>query len=89
MKNDPEVHVNQASDNSTGIAIAIAAAVLLVGALFFFNGSFDMSPNNPQVVQNNTAIPAPVIEAPATPEVTTPPAAQPTTPPADAPAANP
>lgn len=43
MKNDPEMHVNQASDNSTGIAIAIAAAVLLVGALFFFNGSFDMT----------------------------------------------
>ena len=87
FEKDTDVHVNQAGDNSTGIAIAIAAAILVIGALFFFNGSFDMTPNNPQVVQNNTALPAPVIEAPVTPEVTTPPAT--TTPSADAPAANP
>ena len=87
LDKDTDVHVTQASDSSTGIMLAIAAAILLVGALFFFNGSFDMTPNNPQVVQNNTTLPAPVIEAPVTPQVTTPPAT--TTPPVDAPAANP
>ena len=87
LEKDTDVYVNQAGDSSTGIFIAIAAAILIVGALFFFNGSFDMTPNNPQVVQNNTTLPAPVIEAPVTPQVTTPPAT--ITPTADAPAANP
>lgn len=84
---DTDVHVNHTGDSSTGISIAIAAAILIIGALFFFNGSFDMTPNNPQVVQNNTTLPAPVIEAPVTPEVTAPPATS--TPSAEAPAANP
>ena len=89
LEKDTDVHVNQASDSSAGISIAIAAAILIIGALFFFNGSFDMTPNNPQVVQNNTTLPAPVIEAPVAPEVTTPPVTPPAAPSADAPAANP
>ena len=87
FEKDSDVHVNHTGDSSAGIAIAIAAAVLVIGALFFFNGSFDMTPNNPQVVQNNNALPAPVIENPVIPEVTTPPATN--APSTDAPAANP
>jgi hypothetical protein len=85
----PEVRVTQAGDSSIGIGIIIAALVLVVGAFLFFNNSFGTTTDNPKVVQNNTTLPAPVIEVPAKPEVVTPPAPKATTPSADAPAANP
>lgn len=85
----PQVNVSNRGDSSTGIAIIIAAIVLVVGAFIFFNNGFGPTTDNAKIVQNNTTLPAPVIEAPAAPEVTTPPAAQPTTPPSEAPAANP
>ena len=85
----PTVNVSNSGDSSAGIAIIVAAIVLVVGALIFFNGGFGPNTDNAKIVQNNTTLPAPVIEAPATPEVATPPAAEPATPPAEAPAANP
>ena len=92
----PQVNVSNKGDSSTGIAIIVAAIILVVGAFIFFNNGFGPSTDNAKIVQNNTTLPAPVIEAPApvieapaAPEVTTPPAAQPTTPPSEAPAANP
>lgn len=85
----PEVRVTQADNSSAGIAIIIAALVLVVGAFLFFNNGFDSTIDNPKVVQNNTILPAPAIEAPATPEVVTPLATEKTNPPADAPSLNP
>ncbi len=86
------IEVNQASESSgTTIAIIVAALVLVVGAFIYF-GNSSTPTDNPQVTQNNTTLPAPVVE-PADPVPATPPAAQPetapVTPPADAPAANP
>ena len=86
---NPKINVSSKGDGSTGIAIIVAAIILVAGAFLFFNYGFGPATDNPNVVQNNTTLPAPVIEAPAAPEVTTPPAAQPTTPPAEAPANNP
>lgn len=88
----PNFQVSQSSEMSAGtIAIIVAALVLVVGAFFYF-GSSSTPTDNPQLTQNNTTLPAPVIE-PAEPAPATPPAAQPetppVTPPADAPAANP
>jgi hypothetical protein len=85
----PEVRVTQATDSSTGIAIIIAALVLVVGAFLFFNNGVFTTSDNPKVVQNNTTLPAPVIEVPAKPEVVAPATTQTATPPAAAPAANP
>ena len=85
----PKVNVTQTGGGSAGIAIIIAALVLVVGAFVFFNNGFGPTTDSPEVVQNNTTIPAPVIEAPAAPDAATPPATEPATPPADAPAANP
>ena len=85
---NPKVNVTTTGDGSTGIAIIIAAIVLVVGAFVFFNYGFGPNTDNAKIVQNNTTLPAPVVEAPAAPEAT-PPAAQPATPPAEAPAANP
>lgn len=85
----PQVNVSNRGDSSAAIAIIIAAIVLVVGAFVFFNNGFGPTTDNAKIVQNNTTLPAPVIEAPAAPEVTTPPAAEPTTPPAAAPATNP
>lgn len=84
----PEVRVTQAGDGSGGIALAIIAVLLVVGAVFFFNHGTYSNLDNPKVVQNNTTLPAPVIEAPAAPEATQP-APQPAAPKAEAPAANP
>ena len=86
------IEVNQSSESSgTTIAIIVAALVLVVGAFIYF-GNSSAPTDNPQVTQNNTTLPAPVVE-PADPVPATPPAAQPetapVTPPADAPAANP
>ena len=86
---NPKINVSSSGDVSTGIAIIVAAIILVVGAFFFFNYGYGPTTDNAKVVQNNTTLPAPIIEAPAVPEVVTPPAAQPTTPPAEAPAANP
>ena len=85
----PEIRVTQASDGSSGIAIIIAAIVLVVGAFLFFNNGFDTTADNAKVVQNNITLPAPVVEVPAAPDAAMPPATQKTDPPADAPAANP
>ena len=85
---NPKINVSSNGDGSTGIAIIIAAIILVVGAFLFFNYGVGPTTDSPKVVQNNTTLPAPVIEVPAAPEATTPPAAQPTTPPAEAPAAN-
>ena len=60
----------------------------MVGAFIFFNYGYGPASDGPKVVQNNTTLPAPAIEAPAAPEATTPAPAQPAAPPA-APAANP
>ena len=84
----PTVNVSNSGDGSTGIAVLIAAIVLVVGAFIFFNYGYGPASDGPNVVQNNTILPAPVIETPATPEATSPAAPQPATPPA-APAANP
>jgi hypothetical protein len=86
------INVNQSSESSsTTIAIIVAALVVVVGAFFYF-GSSSTPTDNPQVTQNNTTLPAPVIE-PADPVPATPPAAQPetppVTPPGEAPATNP
>ena len=86
---NPKINVTTRGDSSTGIAIIVAAIILVVGAFVFFNNGFGPTTDNAKIVQNNTTLPAPVIEAPAAPEATTPPATQPTTPPAQAPAANP
>jgi hypothetical protein len=86
---EPEIRVTQTGDSSTGIAIIFAALVLVIGAFFLFNGGFGTTTDNPDIVQNNTTLPAPVIEAPAAPEAATPPVTQKANPPADAPAANP
>jgi hypothetical protein len=83
----PNINVSTGSDGSTGIAIIIAAIVLVVGAFVFFNYGYGPA-SGPNVVQNNTTLPAPVIETPAASEATPPAAPQPTPAPA-APAANP
>jgi hypothetical protein len=83
----PEVRITQAGDSSTAIAIIIAAIVVVVGAFAFFNNGLATTSDNPKVVQNNMALPTPVIEVPAKPEVVAP-TTQPTTPSANAPAAN-
>jgi hypothetical protein len=89
----PDIQVNQASGGSgTTIAIIVAALVLVVGAFLFFGNNWNTATDGPMVTQNNTTLPAPVIE-PADPVPATPPAAQPetppVTPPGDAPATNP
>ena len=83
------INVNQSSESSgTTIAIIVAALVLVVGGFLYFGNNWNTAPDGPQVTQNNTTLPAPIIEEPAA----TPPA-QPAiplvTPPADAPATNP
>jgi hypothetical protein len=92
----PDLHVNQSSQSSgTTIAIIVAALVLVVGGFLYFGNSSGPT-DNPQLTQNNTTLPAPIVE-PADPVPATPPAAQtetlpgtlPVTPPADAPATNP
>ena len=85
----PQVNVSNSGDSSTGIAIIVAAIILVVGAFIFFSNGVGPTTDNAKIVQNNTTLPAPVIEAPAAPEVTTPPAAQSTTPASEAPATNP
>lgn len=84
----PDLQVKQSSETSgTTIAIIVAALVLVVGAFIYF-GNNSAPTDSPQVTQNNTTLPAPVIEEPAA----TPPAQPATplvTPPADAPATNP
>jgi hypothetical protein len=94
----PDLQVNQSSGGSgTTIGIVVAALVLVVGAFLYFSSS-PMTTEGQKVTQNNTALPAPVIEEPATPVPATPPASAeppaqsatpPATPPADAPATNP
>ena len=86
------IEVKQSTESSgTTIAIIVAALVLVVGAFIYF-GNSSTPTDNPQVTQNNTTLPAPVVEPPADPAAT-PPAAQPetppVTPPADAPATSP
>ena len=86
----PEFRVNQSSESSNGtIAIIVIALALVVGAFFFFTSNWNTSPEGQKLTQNNTALPAPVIQVPADPAPVAPPAAQTTTPPVDAPAANP
>jgi hypothetical protein len=85
----PDFQVKQSSQSSgTTIAIIVAALVLVVGTFLYFGNNWNTTTDGPQVTQNNTTLPAPIIEEPAA----TPPA-QPAiplvTPPADAPAANP
>ena len=87
------INVNQSSESSgTTIAIIVAALVLVVGAFLYFGNNWNSPADGPQVTQNNTTLPAPVVE-PADPVPATPPAAQPetppVTPPGDAPATNP
>ena len=86
------INVNQSSEMSAGtIAIIVAALVLVVGAFVYF-GNSSAPTDNPQVTQNNSTLPAPIVE-PADPVPATPPAAQPetlpVTPPGDAPATSP
>ena len=85
----PDLQVNQSSETSgTTIAIIVAALVLVVGAFLYFGSMSTPTPDGPKVTQNNTALPAPVIEEPAaTPPAQ--PATPPATPPADAPATSP
>lgn len=82
------IEVKQSTESSgTTIAIIVAALVLVVGAFIYF-GNSSTPTDNPQVTQNNTTLPAPIVEEPAA----TPPAQPATplvTPPADAPATNP
>ena len=90
----PNLQVNQSSEgNGTTIAIIVAALVLVVGAFIYFGNNWSTPTDGPQVTQNNTTLPAPVIDEPAAPVPAEPPAAQsatpPATPPADAPATNP
>lgn len=89
----PDFQVNELSEgNGTTIAIIVAALVLVVGAFIYFGNNWSTPADGPQVTQNNTTLPAPVVEPPADPAAT-PPAAQPetppVTPPADAPATSP
>jgi flagellar basal body-associated protein FliL len=82
----PDFQVNQASDSSPGtIAVIIIALVLVVGAVVYFSSSWNGSANGPQVTQNTT-LPAPITEEPATPAPGSPPAVEPATPPATPPA---
>ena len=69
-------NVPTSGDSSTAIAIIIAALILVVGAFLFFNCGLGPTSDNAKIVQNNTSLPAPVIEAPAAPEVTAPAPAQ-------------
>ena len=85
-----KVHVNQSNDGNGGtIALAVAAIVLVAGALLYFLSSSGPGTVGPQMTQNNTALPAPVIDEPAAPKPATPPVAPLVTPPVDAPATNP
>ena len=64
----PDLQVNQASDSSAGtITAIIVALVLVVGAFLYFGSNWNATTDNPQVTQNNTTLPAPVIEQQATP----------------------
>lgn len=85
----PDLQVNQSNGGSgTTIAIIVAALVLVVGAFLFFGNNWNTATEGPKVTQNNTTLPAPVIEEPAaTPPAQ--PATPPATPPADAPATSP
>lgn len=90
FEDERKVHVNQWNDGAAGpVLLAIVAVLLMGGGLIFFINSSDTGPSGPQVTQNNTALPAPIIEEPAAPQPATPPAAQPATPPVDAPATSP
>ena len=85
-----DINVNQSSQSSgTTIAIIVAAVVLVVGGFLLFGNNSITAPEGPKVTQNNTTLPAPVIEVPADLAPAQPPAAQSTTPPAVAPATNP
>ena len=87
FNDERKVHVNQSNGgNGRAIALAIAAFVLVLGGLMYFLGNPGASTVGPQVTLNNTTLPAPVIDEPATPVPSTPQAAQSTTPPAQAPA---
>ena len=58
----PDFQVNQSSEgNGTTIAIIVAALILVVGAFIYF-GNSSTPTDNPQVTQNNTTLPAPVVE---------------------------
>lgn len=90
FEDERKVHVNQPNDGMGGtIAVAVVVVLLLVGGIFFIASSSGIDPSGPQVTQNNTALPAPVIEVPAAPAPDAPPAVQPVTPPAEPPANNP
>lgn len=80
---------NQSNDSMGGIiAVAVLIIVLVAGGILFFTGSSGTGPNEPQVTQNNTTLPAPTTE-PAQPEPIAP-STEPTTPPAaPAPSNNP
>ena len=85
-----DINVVQSSEGSgTTIAIIVAALALVVGGFLFFGNNSNTPVEGPKVTQNNTTLPAPVIEVPADPAPVEPPAAQSTTPPAAAPATNP
>ena len=64
---NPKVNVSTSGDGSAGVAIIIAALILVLGAFFFFNYGYGPASDNAKIVQNNTTLPAPVIEAPVTP----------------------
>ena len=93
---DPEVEVsepvriNRASEDSSGsLVIILVALAIFLGAFFFFMHNWNTAPEGPQVTQNNTALPAPINEVPATPAPAASPPLQTTTPPNNAPATNP
>jgi hypothetical protein len=94
MTNDPnqrpDLRVNPASESFAGSLVFIIIGIILVAGVFIFlTTSWTSTPGGPEVTQNNTALPAPIIEVPAAPAPTSPPASQKTAPPADAPAYNP
>jgi hypothetical protein len=83
----PDLRVNQASGSSAGnLVFIVIGIILLAGVFIFFTTSWTSPPGGPEVTQNNTALPPPIIEVPAP---ASPPASQKTAPPADAPAYNP
>jgi hypothetical protein len=93
MTNDPnqrpDLRVNQASESFAGSLVFIIIGIILVAGVFiFFTTSWTSTPGGPEVTQNNTALPPPIIEVPA-PAPTAPPASQKTAPLTDAPAYNP
>ena len=87
---NPDFRLNQSNEDIGSIALVIIAVTLVVGAFFFFMNHWNTAPEGQKVTQNNTALPAPVIQVPADPAPpVAPPAVQTTTPPGDAPATSP